>query len=315
MQHSKSDVFQRHYLPRYISADTQAAYRGLASQSSVIRVACGMRRSIDPRRPRKLTAEQLSQVNKHPSVITLYRERDDIDQKLALAKRVKASSATLQLLQASKREVTLAYRREKQRQKKVLLEKLKDRYNRDQAVADIQNQLNNRPVDTPRQILGDLLLPERARAVQMLLTLPETTSGRERDREIRAIAALCALCKIKEGSMGYTRASGNLMQQAVHAGRNGRPMDVEISLDGLPSPFPMHCRPTQCFLCVGDRYLSAQKRFKEFYSRRDLEKHLHRQHLRHFSEDDTIIMCPMDRTKLYSKSQLIEHGQLVHWIS
>lgn len=315
MQHSKSDVFQRHYLPRYISADTQAAYRGLASQSSVIRAACRMRRSIDPRRPRKLTAEQLSQVNKHPRVITLSRERDDIDRKLALAKRVKASSATLQLLQASKREVTLAHRREKQRQKKVLLEKLKDRYNRDQAVADIQNQLNNRPVDTPRQILGDLLLPERARVVQMLLTLPETTSGRERDREIRAIAALCALCRIKEGFMGYTRASGNLMQQAVHAGQNGRLIDVKISsLDGLPSPFPMRCRPTQCFLCLGDRYLSAQKRFKEFYSRKDLEKHLHRQHLRHFSEDDTI-MCPMDRTKLYSKSQLIEHGQLVHWIS
>ena len=36
LQHANSGVFQRNYLSRYITRDTQAIYRGLAPQTAVI---------------------------------------------------------------------------------------------------------------------------------------------------------------------------------------------------------------------------------------------------------------------------------------
>ncbi|KAH7002679.1 hypothetical protein B0J12DRAFT_551472, partial [Macrophomina phaseolina] len=193
MQHSKSDVFQRHYLPRYISADTQAAYRGMAPQSAVMRAASGMRRSIDPRRPRKLTASQLGDIEKHPRVVQLYEKRNKIVRELARTKRTRASSAALSHLQSAKHNATLAYQREKRKQKQTLLENIKKNFDRDQAIADIQNQLHNRPVDTIQLASSGHLPLQRTRACLTLFTLPESTSKKEKHRITSAVAALIAL--------------------------------------------------------------------------------------------------------------------------
>ena len=46
--------------------DTHAAYRELEPQVAVMGAASGLSRTIDTRRPRKLTAAQRAQVERHP---------------------------------------------------------------------------------------------------------------------------------------------------------------------------------------------------------------------------------------------------------
>ncbi|KAH6668376.1 hypothetical protein B0J14DRAFT_675079, partial [Halenospora varia] len=63
LQHSSIETSLKHYLDRNINVDVQNIYRGQAPQRDLMRFACSMRRSIDPRRPRKLTTEQSASVN------------------------------------------------------------------------------------------------------------------------------------------------------------------------------------------------------------------------------------------------------------
>ncbi|EKG09600.1 hypothetical protein MPH_13345 [Macrophomina phaseolina MS6] len=308
MQHSKSDVFQRHYLPRYISADTQAAYRGMAAQSAVMRAASGMRRSIDPRRPRNLTIKQSASIEKHPKVTVLGEKRDKISQELARAKLLKVSPAVLSSLRSARHDAALAYRREKRRQRQALLDKLKKEFDRDQAIADIQDQLHNRPVDAPRQTLGGHLPLTRARVYHTLFTIPEPTYEEDNCRIMRAINALITLCGAKESNIQDTSAC-----PAYKTGQQYEDMaaDPMRPLDRTEGSRTLQCKPTQCFLCLGDRELLIGKRLKEFYSRRDLKKHLYCHHLKCISEKG-VIVCPIDRQKLIGHAGIITHWHSFH---
>lgn len=301
MQHSKSDVFQRHYLPRYISADTQAAYRGIAPQSTVMREVSGMRRSIDPRRPRKLTSKQLEGIEKHSRVAQLYDERERIVRQLSKAKRTGASSAALSSLRSARHNATTAYRKEKQRQAQTLLEKVKKEFDREQAIKDIQNQLHNRPVDTIQQHLTQPIPLPRARVCQALFTLPEATPEKENQRKTNAITALTVFCRAEDNSEFH-----EIYQQC-----NNTTANLMEPLSRTGGSFVLQCKPTQCFLCLGNRQLLAQKRSKEFYSRKDLEKHLNRHHLKHASET-SVIVCPLDGQKLLGRSSVITHWRSSH---
>lgn len=66
-------MFLKSYLLRYITSDTQAARRGLELQTALMRIASGMSRTINCRRPRKLNNAQRAEVNKHPEVRFLCR--------------------------------------------------------------------------------------------------------------------------------------------------------------------------------------------------------------------------------------------------
>ncbi len=80
LQHHDSSVFQRSYLSRYITADTQAAYRDLKPQTALMRVASGMSRTIDTRRPRNLTLAHQARVDCHPEVKLLRRAKTKLKQ-------------------------------------------------------------------------------------------------------------------------------------------------------------------------------------------------------------------------------------------
>ena len=75
LQHHNSTVFLKSYLSRYITSDTGAAYRGLKPQTALMRLASGMSRKIDRRRPRKLNDAQKAQVDRHPEVRLLCRRQ------------------------------------------------------------------------------------------------------------------------------------------------------------------------------------------------------------------------------------------------
>ena len=73
LQHASSTVFQKNYLSRYITADTQAAYRSLKPQIDVLRAASGLSRTIDPKRPQRLNKAQRDHVDRRPELKLLLR--------------------------------------------------------------------------------------------------------------------------------------------------------------------------------------------------------------------------------------------------
>lgn len=75
MGHASIDVFLKHYLSRKVTIDTQAVVRGIPTQDTIMRAACTMSRSIDARRPQRLTLEQSLSVSDHPKIQSLLRQR------------------------------------------------------------------------------------------------------------------------------------------------------------------------------------------------------------------------------------------------
>lgn len=304
MQHSKSEVFQQHYLPRHISADTQAAYRGLPAQSAVMRAASGMSRGVDARRPRKVSAEQLHQIEKHPKVEKSREKVDKLKLKVRQVKHEGLSHPHLPALQAAKDEAVRAHRNEKRRQKEALLRKSRELFQRDQAVADIQNLLNGLPVDAPEPVKHEYALNERYQAVKALFTLPKQTLSEERRRESQAITALIALCQKKEDRRRAQFLKAPAKGDVSNSSMAGVVVEHSTSRN-------LECKPRQCFLCLGDEGLPSQKREKEFCSRADLKKHVLRYHLRHFVEDATVV-CPLDGEPLRGHVNVLSHGQFTH---
>ncbi|KAJ6103770.1 hypothetical protein N7486_003992 [Penicillium sp. IBT 16267x] len=72
LQHASIDTFVRHYSVG-IHVDAQAIVRGLPAQKQLMRFACSMSRSIDPRRPYRL--EDSSCINELPCVRSLEEKK------------------------------------------------------------------------------------------------------------------------------------------------------------------------------------------------------------------------------------------------
>ena len=83
LQHASIDTFVRHYSVG-IHVDAQAIVRGLPAQKQLMRFACSMSRSIDPRRPYRL--EDTSCINDIPRVRTL-EERKQVRKRTRDAKK------------------------------------------------------------------------------------------------------------------------------------------------------------------------------------------------------------------------------------
>jgi len=83
LQHApNSTVFQRNYLSRHITISTHDAFRKLPQQTELMRVATGMSRTIDKRRPRLLSPSQVEQARSHPKVQALLRLRESYKRRL-----------------------------------------------------------------------------------------------------------------------------------------------------------------------------------------------------------------------------------------
>jgi hypothetical protein len=98
LQHSSIEVFLKHYLDRNITANLARIYRGMEPEKELIRFVCSMSRSIDPRRPWKLTLEQ-SSVNDLPSIVKL----DKRVKKLSRALRASDSTRRVKSLSRASR--------------------------------------------------------------------------------------------------------------------------------------------------------------------------------------------------------------------
>ncbi|KAL9130762.1 MAG: hypothetical protein Q9175_006943 [Cornicularia normoerica] len=78
LDHASSIIFQRNYLSRIIRYDTQAAYRGTASRGDLIVTSHRMSRTIDPRRPRGPSLQQLQHLRQDAGIQALRERQQDL---------------------------------------------------------------------------------------------------------------------------------------------------------------------------------------------------------------------------------------------
>ncbi len=305
LQHHNSSVFQKNYASRYMP-DTQAAYRGLKSQTALMRAASGMSRTIDPRRPRRLNLAQQAEVDRHPEVRLVRRRLKSLLQTFQDQKRSIASAKGTPLYDHY-RQAYQAHRNLRRRNEKTLLTEVKERYKKEQPVIDIQHQLKGLPVAVEESLqAAEYVFAERVQAIDAIFTFATSSTEEECQRRAAAINALIALCK-KQESQGFRRRKADIKAREEQT-------SPSVSLPpNLSETLPVECKATQCIFCLGNEELSAADRLKTFVSRGDLKKHFHRKHLRHHP-DHQPIACPHPRCKatLKGKMHLQNHAEMAH---
>ncbi|KAF2679215.1 hypothetical protein K458DRAFT_394122 [Lentithecium fluviatile CBS 122367] len=296
MGHASITTYVKHYLPRHITVDTQAVVRGIQPQTAIIRAACTMSRSIDRRRPRRLTPEQSASVNDHPTIRALLDRR-------ARLKR------TLTTKDPQYRALTSKINRERQHQRHVLLQEVKKRWEFEQPVRDVERQLDGRGVEPDPELVPEVLLPAQRELVDSVLSKPGPTLQEAMDSRNRAIRAVTLYCGIEEGGMNPTRPGSR--------GRNAAPpvksqlAYEEEALEAAKVSVYKELRPTICFICLGNRRLPLDVRTHTFYTSGDLSKHFKRKHLQPIKKGDPI-GCNLCQVCLISKEHLQRHAFDVH---
>ena len=286
--------------------DTQAAYRGLKPQTALMRAASGMSRTIDPRRPRKLSLVQKAEIDRHPEVRLLRRRLKLLLQAFQDQKRSIASMKGTPLYHHY-RQAYQAHRNLKRRLEKALLVEVKERYKKEQPVIDIQRQIKGLPVAGPASLrVAEYVFAERVQAINTLFTFTTSSTAEECQRRAAAIDALTALCKKQENQGFRCRKTEIKIKKENISPSVSPPPDLSKTL-------PVECEATQCIFCLGNEYLPAAERMKPFASRGDLKKHFHRKHLR-YHPDGQRIACPHPRCDivLTSTMHLQNHAEKVH---
>ncbi|KAH6700000.1 hypothetical protein BKA61DRAFT_741052 [Leptodontidium sp. MPI-SDFR-AT-0119] len=189
LQHASIGTFLKHYL-NGINVDLQGVYRRLDAQKDLMRFACSMSRSIDPRRPRKPTLEQSASVNKLPYILKLQKRVDDL------------SDARLGSPQDDRLQKAIKRLRKKQRKRRLLLKDIVEWYKMEQPVKDRERQLSGMVVDedTRDALVRADMSPEQLGLIDVILTLPRKSLEQELQRRITAINAVTLYCGVEEGA-------------------------------------------------------------------------------------------------------------------
>jgi Protein of unknown function (DUF3435) len=212
-----------------------------------MRFACSMSRSIDSWRPWKLNPEQSRSVIDYPCIVKLQRRVDSLYGASKASRREERHHKAVRRL-----------RNEKQRQRDLLLRVIIERYKKEQSVIDSERQLSGEVVDEEvRSALerSDYMTSERLILIDAILTLPETSGGKECQRRIAAINAVTAYCGVEEG-ISYRRGRPGRSRE----GDGSTVVKVEqpalsrsdIALNEAILSIRTDKRPTICFLCLGN---------------------------------------------------------------
>jgi hypothetical protein len=200
---------------------------------------------------------------------------------------------------------------ERRRQRDALLGKLREEWDVENPVREIELQLSgfkfDQDVKTSLDLADDMPLTQR-RLVETIITLPGTTLEEETRRRNDAINAVAAHCQFQEGGAvargrPSTKKSPTPVQevdpQVAAATAEKRALDAAIL-----SVFKEE-RPTICFVCLGEGLI------KSFGKPGDLSKHFKRKHLRHISDTDRL-ECKVCQMPLQNKMILQNHAQRIH---
>jgi hypothetical protein len=298
MGHASISTFLKHYLPRRITVDTQAVVRGIQPQVALMRAACTMSRSIDRRRPRRLTQEQSASVDDDPSVRFLLDRREQL-------KRTVPNATKLPKYKA----LTSKISQERQRRRHALLKDIKERWEFEQPVRDVEQQLAGlEPKDDP-ELVHDVMLPAQGELADSVLSNPGATIEEEMNRRNKAIRAVTLYCGIEEGGMNPIRIGGR-SRNAAPPVKSQLDYDEE-ALEAAKISVFKDKRPKICFLCLGNEGLPLAQRIRPFSTPGDLSKHLGRKHLKHI-ESGKSLSCNLCKVPLLDKMHLQRHAQEIH---
>ncbi|KAF2685708.1 C2H2 finger domain protein [Lentithecium fluviatile CBS 122367] len=302
MGHASIGTFLKHYLSRRVRVDTQAVVRGIQPQDALMRAACTMSRSIDHRRPRRLTPEQSASVNDHPTVRSLLDRRERLKRALKNATK-----------HPKYQELNRRINREKQRQRHALLQKVKEHWEYEQPVRDVEQQLTSTEIKDDHKVGYSTLLPAQKELVDAILARPGLTLEEEIRRRNTAISAVMRYCGIEEGGMHLSRpkrSSGRITPPGKSEESTQLDLD-EKALEAAKVAVYKETRPRICFVCLGNENLPTELRTYSFYTSVDLSKHFKRKHLQHIKEGDEL-RCNLCQVCLDSKMHLRRHALDVH---
>jgi hypothetical protein len=299
MTHRDIRTFLKHYLSRRITVDTQAVVRGIQPQDALMRAACTMSRSIDPRRPRKLTPEQSATINDHPKVRDLLQQREELKHSLPNATK-----------HPKYKKLNRKINQRRQRLRDALLQKVKDRWEYEQPVHDVERQIAGIEVKNEVAVQPQYaMLPVQKNLVDAIMAPPGVTLELEIRRRNRAIRAVTEYCGVEEGGMNPIRAkrrSGNVILPAKSQLEHD-----EEALEAAKVSVYQEKRPKRCWKCVGNPNLPIEDRVYEFSSQSDLSKHFKRKHLQYIKEGQSL-RCELCKVSLANKMHLQRHGLVVH---
>ncbi|CZS92472.1 uncharacterized protein RAG0_03051 [Rhynchosporium agropyri] len=298
LQHASIGTFLKHYL-NHINVDLQGVYRRRDAQKDLVRFACSMSRSIDPRRPRKLTLEQTASINDLPYILKL-RERVNNLYKVPIGSRKDD-----RLQKATKRLFN-----EKQRERRALLKDIKERYKSEQPMKDSERQLSGMVVDedTRDALVRADMSPEQLSLVDAVLTLPGNSPGKELQRRITAINAITLYWGIEEGAPSrHARRGplGTVVSPPLPA------VEPDVALRQAISYIKSDKRPKVCFVCIGSPHLTMRERVAEYATSGSLSRHFMRMHVSKL-QDGQFVDCMDCGVRLKTRKDLLIHAERSH---
>lgn len=300
LQHANISTFLKHYLDRRINIDVAKVYRGMAPEKELMRFACSMSRSIDPRRPRFLTDDQKELVNALPCIVKWEKRVAS----LAREGRVEQHQKALKQL-----------RNEKQRQRRLLLRDTIEKYKKEQPVIDSERQLSGRVVDEDvRGALerSDNMTPEHLLFIDAIMTLPETSLDKEIQRRNAAINAVTRYCGVEEGTSYRSRRCGRPKRGKEKSAEDKKPSppDPDNVLAQAKLSVRTERRPQICFLCVGNPALPMRDRIRKYATVGSLSRHFRRHVTR--LRTGKHIDCQVCNVKGMHRMDLQNHAEVCH---
>jgi len=298
MGHASTATFLKHYLSRHIIIDTQGVVRGIQPQTALMRAACTMSRSIDRRRPRRLTQEQSASVDDDASIRSLLERREELKRTVPNATKHPKYKAL-----ASK------INQKRQRQRRALLQDTKERWEFEQPVRDVEQQLAGLETKDDAELVHNVMLPAQAELAELVLSNPGTTIEGEMERRNTAIRAVTLCCGVEEGGMNPIRRGGRSRNAAPPV--KSQLEYEEEALEAAKVSVYKDKRPKICFLCLGNERLPLAQRIRPFGTSGDLSKHFGRKHLKHINITEGL-SCSLCQVPLSSKIHMQRHAQDVH---
>jgi hypothetical protein len=269
-------------------------------QHDLMRAACRMLQWIDPDRLQELTDEQSRSVNQHPAVCELVGKR-------AALKQAGVGSSDPEYKTLNSEIIG-----ERRQQREALLKRLREEWDMENPVREIELQLSgfkfDQDVKTSLDVADDMPLTQR-RLVETIITLPGTTLKEESRRRNDAINAVAAHCQFQEGG-AVARGRRSTKQKSSIPIREVDPQVAAAeaekqALDAATLSVFKEERPTICFLCLGEGLI------KSFGKPGDLSKHFKRKHLANIEEGDRL-ECKVCQMPLKNKMVLQNHAHRIH---
>ncbi|KAF1975817.1 hypothetical protein BU23DRAFT_597550 [Bimuria novae-zelandiae CBS 107.79] len=303
MGHANIRTFLKHYLSRRVTVDTQAVVRGIQPQDALMRAACTMSRSIDARRPRSLTPDQSASVNDDPIVRSLLAQQERLKRSLANATRHSH-------YQALNRKINQT----RQRLRHALLQEIKERWEYEQPVRDVEQQLAGiEAKDVAAAAMScDAMLSAQKALVDTVLTQPGTSLQEEVSQRNRAIRAVMDYCGIEEGGIHLSRlkqSKGHVVPLVTREEELQCKVDKE--LEAAKVSVYKEKRPRICFVCLGNEKLPTAERTHSFHTLGDLSKHFMRRHLANVRDGD-LLRCGLCQIDIEHKMHWQRHAHEVH---